>query len=137
MPAAVLLPTAIVILDEPEPGAAIRLGLKPTVVPDGTPLADRLMALLKPPLTVVVMVDLLLLPRARLTEAGAALIVKSFAGSVTITPAKPLTPAKLALMVVLPVAMPVLNPALRIDATEELVAVHVTELLRSRRLPSQ
>src|SRR5215469_15337546 len=125
--------------DEPEPGAAIGVGLKLTVVPEGTPLADtdKLMAWLKPPLTVVVMVEPPWLPRTTLTEAGAALIVKSFAGSVTITPAKPLTPAKLALMAVLPVAMPVLNPALRIDATEELVAVHVTELLRSRRLPSQ
>src|SRR5215470_13977550 len=125
------------MVDEPEPGAAIGVGLKLTVVPEGTPLANRLMAWLKPPLTVVVMVELPWLPRATLTEAGAALIVKSFAGSVTITPAKPLTPAKLALMAVLPVAMPVLNPPFRIDATEELVAVHVTELLRSRRLPSR
>ena len=32
-------------------------GLKVTVVPEGMPEADRLMSLLKPPLTVVLMVD--------------------------------------------------------------------------------
>ena len=41
----------------PPPGAAIVLGLKLTVVPLGAPVADRLMALLKPPLTVVVIVE--------------------------------------------------------------------------------
>ena len=57
VPAAVLDPTVIVIVELPEPGAGIGLGLKLTVVPDGTPDADRVTALLKPPLTVVVMVD--------------------------------------------------------------------------------
>ena len=45
-------PTVMVMVELPEPGAAIGLGLKLTVVPDGTPDADRLMALLKPPLIV-------------------------------------------------------------------------------------
>ena len=54
---AVLEPTVIVIVEVPEPGAGIGLGLKLTVVPDGMPEADRLMALLKPPLMVVVIVD--------------------------------------------------------------------------------
>ena len=84
VPAAVLLPTAIVILEVPEPGAAIGLGLKPTVVPEGTPLADRLMALLKPPLTVVVMVELPWAPCATMTEVGAALMVK-LGGAVTVS----------------------------------------------------
>ena len=79
-----LLPTAIVMVDEPEPGAAIGLGLKLTVVPEGTPLADRLMALLKPPLTVVVMVELPWTPCATLTEVGAALMVK-LGGVVTVS----------------------------------------------------
>ena len=48
----VLLPTVIVIVELPPPGAGIGLGLKPTVVPDGTPDADKLMELLKPPLIV-------------------------------------------------------------------------------------
>jgi len=85
VPAAVLLPTAIVMVDEPEPGAAIGLGLKLTVVPVGAPLADRLMALLKPPLTVVVMVEVPWPPCATLTEDGAALIVKSGPATVSVT----------------------------------------------------
>ena len=85
VPAAVLLPTAIVILEVPEPGAAIGLGLKPTVVPDGTPLADRLIALLKAPLTVVVIVELPWPPCATLTEDGAALMVKSGAATLRVT----------------------------------------------------
>jgi hypothetical protein len=50
-------PTVIVITDVPDPGAGILAGLKVTLVPEGTPDADRLIALLKPPLTVVVIVD--------------------------------------------------------------------------------
>ena len=53
----VLPPTVMVMVELPEPGAAIGLGLKLTVVPDGMPEADSVMALLKPPLTVVVMVE--------------------------------------------------------------------------------
>ena len=52
-----LAPTVIVIVELPPPGAAIVCGLKLTVVPDGIPEADRLIALLKPPLTLVVIVD--------------------------------------------------------------------------------
>jgi len=85
VPAAVLLPTAIVILEVPEPGAGIGLGLKLTVVPEGTPLADRLMALLNPPLTVVVMIELPWAPCATLSDAGAALIMKSGVVTVRVT----------------------------------------------------
>ena len=52
-----LLPTVIVMVELPAPGAGIGLGLKPTVVPEGTPEADRPIALLKPPLMVAVMVE--------------------------------------------------------------------------------
>ena len=52
-----LAPTVMVMVELPEPGAGIGLGLKLTVVPVGTPEADRLIALLKPPLMVVVMVE--------------------------------------------------------------------------------
>ena len=41
----------------PEPGAGRLAGLKLTLVPDGTPDADSVIALLNPPLTVVVIVD--------------------------------------------------------------------------------
>ena len=47
----------MVMAELPEPGAGIVCGLKLTVVPDGIPDADKLMALLKPPLMVVVMVE--------------------------------------------------------------------------------
>ena len=57
VPVAVLEPTVMVIVELPEPGAGIGLGLKLTVVPDGTPEADRLIALLKPPPIVVVIVE--------------------------------------------------------------------------------
>jgi hypothetical protein len=57
VPSAVLVPTAIVIVEVPPPGAGIVLGLKLTVVPVGAPVADKLIGLLKPPLTVVVMTD--------------------------------------------------------------------------------
>ena len=57
VPVAVLDPTVIVIVEVPPPGAAIVLGLKLTVVPVGTPEADRPIELLNPPLIVVVMVE--------------------------------------------------------------------------------
>jgi hypothetical protein len=53
----VLDPTAIVIVELPAPGAAIVLGLEVTVVPLGTPVADRLMELLKPPLIAAVIME--------------------------------------------------------------------------------
>src|SRR5271157_3782022 len=62
----------MVMVELPEPGAGIVAGLKLTVVPEGMPEADRLMALLKPPLTVVVMVDVPGLPWTTLSEAGEA-----------------------------------------------------------------
>ena len=76
MPTTVLDPTVIVIVELPPPGAAIVLGLKLTVVPLGAPEADKLIALLKPPLTVVVMVEVPWLPCTTLSEAGAAERVK-------------------------------------------------------------
>jgi hypothetical protein len=45
------------IVELPEPGAGIEVGLNATVVPEGTPDADKLIALLKPLLTLVVIVD--------------------------------------------------------------------------------
>ena len=40
-------PTAIVIVEWPDPGAAMVVGLKLTVVPEGTPEADKLIDELK------------------------------------------------------------------------------------------
>ena len=49
--------TVMVMVELPAPGAGIGLGLKLTVVPEGMPEADRLIALLNPPLMVVVIVE--------------------------------------------------------------------------------
>ena len=57
VPVAVLDPTVIVMVELPDPGAGIVLGLKPTDVPEGAPEVERLIELLKPPLMVVAMVD--------------------------------------------------------------------------------
>ena len=47
----------MVIVELPDPGAAIVLGLKLTVVPEGTPEVESAIELLKPLLTVVVSVE--------------------------------------------------------------------------------
>jgi len=75
VPGAVLDPTVTVMVELPEPGAGTGFGLKLTVVPDGTPDTDRVMALLKPPLIVVVIVDVPWLPCWMLSETGEAEIV--------------------------------------------------------------
>src|SRR5271166_3729249 len=76
VPVSVLDPTVMAMVELPEPGAGSGLGLKLTVVPDGTPEADKVIALLKPPLMVVVMVELPWLPCCTLREAGEAEIAK-------------------------------------------------------------
>jgi len=75
-PMAVFGDTATVIVEVPEPGAAIDVGLKLTVTPLGWPLADKTIAELNPPETVVVIVDVPLLPGATETEVGEAEMVK-------------------------------------------------------------
>jgi hypothetical protein len=72
----VLLPTVKVIVELPEPGAGMVLGLKLTVVPAGAPAADRPIGLLNPPLTAVVIVELPCVPCATLSDAGDAETVK-------------------------------------------------------------
>ena len=89
VPTSVLAPTVIVIVELPAPGAGIVLGLKLTVVPVGTPVADRLIELLKPPLTTVVIVDVPRLPCMTVSEAGEAEMLKlgtAVTVSVTVVP---------------------------------------------------
>ena len=60
----------------PEPGAAIGVGLNVTVTPVGWPLAVKAIAASKPPDTVVVIVELPLLPCTTETELGDAEMLK-------------------------------------------------------------
>jgi len=73
---AVDAPTAMVIVDVPEPGAAIDVGLKLTVTPVGWPEADKAIAESNPPVTAVVIVDVPLEPGATETEAGEGEMLK-------------------------------------------------------------
>jgi hypothetical protein len=70
VPAAVDAATVIVMVEEPAP--VIEVGLKVTVTPVGWPLADNEMAELKPPVTVLVMVEVPAWPCATETEDGEA-----------------------------------------------------------------
>lgn len=75
-PSVALWPTLTVMVDFPEPGAAMELGLKVTVWAGPCPVADRLIAELKPLETVVAMVAVPELLRDTLIVVGAALMVK-------------------------------------------------------------
>jgi len=63
----------ICMVDVPEPGAAIVVGVKVTTTSDGIPDAVKVMAESNPLATVVVIVELPLVPQFRLSEAGDAL----------------------------------------------------------------
>ena len=70
VPTGVPAPTVIVMVELPEPGAAMGFGLKLTVVPAGIPAADKAIDALNPPLIVDVMVELPWLPCGMVSEAG-------------------------------------------------------------------
>src|SRR3974390_1846536 len=88
------------MVEFPEPGPGIVWGLKVTVVPEGTPEADRLTALLNPPLMVLVMVTVPGLPCTTLSDDGEADSSKStVATMVSISVVVCLTPPPLPVMV--------------------------------------
>lgn len=64
------------MVDVPEPGAAMDVGLKVTVTPVGWPDVVNAMAELKPPETAVVIVEVPLLPWTTETDPGEAEMVK-------------------------------------------------------------
>ena len=80
------VPVVAVLLAErvrvelPLPGATIEVGLKLAVTPAGNPDADKETAELKPPLTVVEIVEVPELPWVTLNEAGEAVTLKSAVG---------------------------------------------------------
>lgn len=113
----------------PEPGAGILAGLKLTLAPDGTPDAESVIALLNPPLTVVVIVDVPWLPWAMLSDAGLAAMVK-VPLPVTVRPVLPLIELYVALIVVEPADTPVASPPLVIVATAGELEVQVAELVK-------
>lgn len=86
MPGVVVEETVKLAVDVPEPGAAMEVGLKPTVTPVGAPEAERATAELNPPETAVVMVEEPELPTTTEREVGEAPMVK--AGVCVVEPAK-------------------------------------------------
>jgi hypothetical protein len=80
--------TATVMVDVPEPGAAIDVGLKLAVTPFGWPVADKARAELKPPDTAVVIVEEPLLLLTTETEVGKRDMVKSGAVAERVPTAK-------------------------------------------------
>jgi hypothetical protein len=76
LPRAAVLEAETVMVEEPDPGAAIEPGLKVTVRPLPSPEADREMAELKPPETAVVTVELPEALLATVMEPGEADRVK-------------------------------------------------------------
>jgi hypothetical protein len=77
LPLLAFLETLIVITDDPVPGAGMGLVPKLTVTPLACPDADNEIAALNPFKAVVLMVDVPEPPRATVTEAGEALMLKS------------------------------------------------------------
>ena len=76
VPVLEFLPTLTVMVEVPDPGAAMELGLKVTVWALPCPEAVKAIAESKPPEMVVVMVDVPELPLATLIDVGDALMVK-------------------------------------------------------------
>lgn len=77
-----LVAVLTVIVEVPAP--VIEVGLKEIVIPLPAPEADRLMAELKPPVTAVVIVEVLELPRVMARVVGDALTEKPAVTAVTV-----------------------------------------------------
>ncbi len=123
VPVLALLLAVNVTVDVPEPGAAIDVGLKLTVTPDGWPDADKATAELKPPETVVVIFDVPLLPSATETELGEAEMVKLGVGaavtvSLTVDVCVTPPPVPVTVIVYVPVAVVEATAKLSVDVPE-------------------
>lgn len=77
VPTVAALPTVNVRVELPLPGAAIEAVLKAAVTPVGKPETDNATAELKPPVTLVVIVELPEVPCAKVRLEGEATTVKS------------------------------------------------------------
>jgi hypothetical protein len=125
----------MVMVEVPEPGAAMGVGLKLTVTPVGWPVALNAIAELKSPETVVVMVDVPLLPWTTETDVGEAEMVKLGVGvavtvsetvvvstvlpevPVTVMGYVPVTVDAATVMVILDVPAPVIEVGLKLIVT--------------------
>jgi hypothetical protein len=117
LPVAVFEATFRVTLEAPVPGAAMGVGLKPTVTPVGWPLAVKAMAELKLLMAVVVMVDVPLLPWTTETEPGDAPMLKLGGGAaVTVSEivAFCVTPPPVPVMVIVYVPVAVFEATFRV-----------------------
>ena len=86
VPVPAFLETVSVKSDVPEPGAAIEVGLKLPVTPDGKPVADKAIDALKPPEMAVVTTAYPLWPRRREPDVGDTEMVKApLPGAVTVS----------------------------------------------------
>jgi len=83
VPGIVVVATAMDIVDVPDPGAGIDVGLKLTVTPLGWPEEDSAIAESNVPSIAVVIFEVPLEPRATVTDVGEAEMVK-FGGTVTV-----------------------------------------------------
>ena len=81
VPVAAVAATVKVNVEVPEPGAAMDAGLKAAVTPEGRPEADSATAELNPPETVVVTVEVPVLPCATETDVGEAASVNAGTGA--------------------------------------------------------
>jgi len=139
VPVAARLDTVILIVDVPDPGAGIVVGLKLMVTPEGAPAADNETEELKPPEPAVVIVTLLDLPGLTVSAVGDALMVKSgLAADVTVSETgvvrvKP-PPVPVTVIVYVPVAVPEATAMVIVDvpdpgaAREEGLKLTVTPL---------
>ena len=91
-PVAVFGATVIVMVEAPDPGAAMDVGLKLTVTPAGWPVALKATAELNPPETAVAIVLVPLDPRATDAAVGEAVMVNAGAITVSETVAVLVTP---------------------------------------------
>jgi len=105
----VVVATAIDIVDDPDPGAAIVAGLKLTVTPPGWPVADSDITALKEPEMAVVIFDVPLEPRNTESDAGEGEMLK-FGGTVTVKATEVVAdvppPVPVTVIVYLPVGVP-------------------------------
>ena len=84
-PGVVFEATVMVMVELPEPGTPMDMGLKDTVTPVGWPAADKAIAESKPPEAVVLMVVVPLDPCTTKTAVGDAEIAKAGAVTVSVT----------------------------------------------------